>query len=225
MKPGGLTHPKAYYIEIQRRDSQWGTGGGELPWFTPDGGMQWAELNAEVEGRLYQICDTVPGTKVYYEFYHGARAIWYTDNEDVMDFRLRGVDNNGNYTPGEYKIPCKDSYTKEATTYKWGHYVGSYVIPTGQTKTEFSFESVSTTSGDQSVGNLLDAVRFYTNSYMDLTLSNNAANNKAKAGDLVTYTIVAKNIAFHLRERRVIADDDLRLDAPQHQIVRSVTST
>ena len=178
--------PYTYCVEFQKPQ-----GLPSFAWYTPDGN-QYAELNANVEGTLYQVCDTVPGTKVYYEFYHGAKASWAGNNTDVMNFYLR---KEGVTTGGLQRV-CSDSAIGPVTAtsnYQWGHYTGSYVVPAGQTRTEFSFESVSTTSGMPDFGNYLDAIRLYTCSYMDLTLSNNAANGKAKAGDLVTYTIVAQN--------------------------------
>jgi len=188
-KSADNSNPGAYIIEIQSikyNDPQQN----QFAPHTPDGGSQYVELNAHVEGTLYQICDTVPGAKIYYEFYHGAR-MWRpapTANTDVMNFYLRA---QGAASGGLQRV-CTDSAVR-GTQYKWGHYTGTYTIPAGQTKTEFSFESVSSTSGDKSVGNYLDGIRLYSNSYIDLAKTNNAPSGKADTGDVITYTIVAQN--------------------------------
>jgi uncharacterized repeat protein (TIGR01451 family) len=90
-------------------------------------------------------------------------------------------------------VRATDSWV-QGQPYKWGYYFGSYIVPAGQTSTAFSFKSVSSTGGSNSVGNFLDAVRLYTPSYIELTKSNNAPGGKAKFGDMITYTIVVKNV-------------------------------
>ncbi|MDR0491286.1 MAG: DUF11 domain-containing protein [Oscillospiraceae bacterium] len=182
--------PDAYLIEIQKASP----GGEYQTQFAPlttDGGRQYAELNGRVEGTLYQICDTVPGAKIYYEFYHGARMQLLPPNvsTDVMNFYLRAE----GATSGGLQRVCSDSAARGSPTYSWGHYTGTYTVPAGQKKTELAFETVSSASGDKSVGNFLDAVRLYSSSYVDLTKSNNAPSGKADGGDLITYTIVAQN--------------------------------
>ena len=176
--------PYTYCIEFQKP-----RGTANFAWYAPDGN-QYAELNANVEGTLYQVCDTVPGTKVYYEFYHAAKPQRTGNNTDVMNFYLRAEGQ----TSGGLQRVCSDSATGPASSnYQWGHYTGSYVVPAGQTRTEFSFESVSTTSGNPDLGNYLDAIRLYTNSYINLTKSNNAPGGRVRVGDVVTYTINVQN--------------------------------
>lgn len=72
--PNGYTNPLWHAIELQRpcADSL-GNFGLTITDFQggPDG--IFAELNAEVPGTLFQICQTVPGTQVYYSFYHARR--------------------------------------------------------------------------------------------------------------------------------------------------------
>jgi len=100
-------------------------------------GTQYAELNAHLEGTLFQVVNTVPGTKIYYEFYHGARMHLVTGNKDIMNFYLRkkGV------TSGGLQLVCTDYANQEPrNSYKWGHYTGVYTVPAGQLETEFAFE-------------------------------------------------------------------------------------
>jgi uncharacterized repeat protein (TIGR01451 family) len=174
--PGWNTRP-GNIIELQRPNGSTG-----FATSAPDGD-QYAELNADVVGTLYQNCATVPGTKIYYEFYHSARQFGGKNGPDVMNFYLRPA----GVTTGGLQKTCSDYWPN------WGHYTGSYTVPTGQTLTEFSFESVSTAHGNTTVGNYLDAIRLYTSSYIELIKSNDAPDNKANVGDVVTYTIVMKN--------------------------------
>jgi len=53
--------------------------------------------------------------------------------------------------------------------------------------------SGSTSSGNNSLGNFLDAIRLYTSSYIELAKSNDTAGVNVNIGDTVTYTITAKN--------------------------------
>ena len=178
----------------------------------PDGN-QYAELNANLEGTLYQVVDTVPGTKVYWEFYHGARGVLGapTVNTDVMNFFLSPPDLTGATLTGVgspyFQVQASDSWV-QGDPYLWGHYTGSYIVPAGQTQTQFSFQSVSTTSGRMNYGNYLDGIRFYTSSYIELTKSDDAPNGQAKIGDTVTYTIAAKN-AGEADASNVVINDTL----------------
>ncbi len=75
----------------------------------------------------------------------------------------------------------------------WVHYYGSYDVPIGQTETELAFESTDSFTGYEQIGNILDGIRLYTQSYIDLAKSNNAGGDVA-LGKVVTYTIKAKNL-------------------------------
>ncbi|HCC35357.1 MAG TPA: hypothetical protein DEQ02_06865, partial [Ruminococcaceae bacterium] len=142
--PADIGKPDSVVIELQKPVPLGLPAGGEFAGWTPDGN-QYAELNARLEGTLYQTVDTIPGTKVYWEFYHGARGHFAGGtNTDVMNFYLRP---EGATSGGLQKV-ASDSYVGGSADYRWGHYTGSYVVPRGQTRTEFSFESVSTTSNN-----------------------------------------------------------------------------
>jgi len=185
--PADAANSQAYYIEIQRPN-----GGAGFATNVADGGKQYAELNAYVPGTLYQNCNTVPDSRIYYEFYHAARAFNSTTAQgaastDVMNFYLRATGD----TSGGLQQVCSD-YAAPGKTTVWGHYTGSYTVPDNQTSTEFSFESVSTTANDLASGNYLDGIRLYTNSFLQVTKSDNT-NGTAKPGDTVTYTINVTN--------------------------------
>jgi len=187
-RPTSAAHdsdPSAFCIEIYPPS----TYSPYTPTPLPDG-RYLAELNAHVPGTLYQDCVTVPGTRIYYEFYHRGRS-----GTDTMDFFLYGVPNTS-----DLSIPGRDGFTSTAikrcvdNNTAWGQYTGMYQVPAGQTLTRFAYQSVSSTgpSAGPAWGNFLDGIRLYTGSYLLLTKSSNAPGNKTDVGDTVTYNIRVK---------------------------------
>ena len=193
--PGWNTRPvdpayngtiNAEHIEFQRAT----VSEAEFAPYCPDGSTQYVELSASIVQVLYQVCDTVPGSKIYYEFYHGARKALNSPlvNNDMMLFNIR----TAGQTSGGFQLICSDTAVRGAD-YNWGYYAGSYIVPPGQTRTELSFEPIYTNTGDITKGNFVDGVRFFTSSYVDLTKFNNAPSGRANVDDIVTYTILAQN--------------------------------
>lgn len=63
---------------------------------------RYAELNAAVQGTLYQLCPTTPGAQFYYSFYHSTRLANTAPSingvsTDMMSFYLTGVSDNAQY--------------------------------------------------------------------------------------------------------------------------------
>ncbi|WP_186809231.1 MucBP domain-containing protein, partial [Enterococcus mundtii] len=114
---------------------------------TTNSGRQWAELNANVSGALYQDIPTTPGAVIYWQISHRGRQ--GTDTAAV-----------------KFGAPGSNLETIETmkTGTEWQTYSGYYTIPEGQTTTRFQFEAVATSTGDKSIGNLIDNVVF-TNEY------------------------------------------------------------
>ena len=100
-------------------------------------GNQFAELNANVSGALYQDVELAPGTTVGWSFAHRARS--GTDTIKVLMGSPNALIEQGQYTSG---------------TGSWEVYSGSYTVPFGQTVTRFSFQSVDAGS----LGNFIDAI-------------------------------------------------------------------
>lgn len=73
----------------------------------------YAELNAHYPNTLYQICKTIPGTEMFYSFYHASRSPRNLESEEnSMNFMLTDVVlQDGNWVPrkGENTIirPCR----------------------------------------------------------------------------------------------------------------------
>jgi prepilin-type N-terminal cleavage/methylation domain-containing protein len=69
----------------------------------------YAELNADVQGTLYQIAEnTIPGTQSYYSFYHTSRHE-NPGNPDRMTFYLSGMYETGTGQDGGYDYTRKNA--------------------------------------------------------------------------------------------------------------------
>lgn len=131
----------------------------------PDG-TQFAELNCEAIGNLYQDVATTPGEVISWSLYHRGR--WGNDTMAV-DFG-KPEDALVRQTPTEIADPKNvgSIANKQMTTgFGWAEYGGTYVVPAGQTTTRFQFTSISTEDLDNSantnkVGNMLDNITFTT---------------------------------------------------------------
>ena len=123
----------------------WSTGysnnsGGKV---TAADGRQFAELNANKAGTLYQDLPTTPGTTMRWHLKHRGRA-----GSDTMRVMIG--------TPGNLQQSGPQLTTANNG---WVQYTDSYKIPAGQTTTRFAFQAVSTASSI-SVGNFLDDIVF-----------------------------------------------------------------
>lgn len=145
-------------------------------------GEQFAELNPQTDGALYQDVLTVPGATLNWELYHKARdprsvtginlgdKVVNTGSADTMYLLimpkqfavditsqsqvLEVIHNYQNY-PGAYVVKCTTAL-KEG----WKRYGSSYIVGDNQYITRFFFVAGPTISGSTSVGNFLDKVWF-----------------------------------------------------------------
>ena len=135
----------------------------------PDGN-QFAELNAEAAGSLYQDIMSTPNTNLYWRLYHRAR--WGTDtmylviaptnevSEITTQSQLITLISNIQADPDAYSAKGYYLQTISDNTSAWGEYSGSYVVPEGNYLTRLFFVAGSTGSGHATVGNFIDAVAF-----------------------------------------------------------------
>lgn len=133
-------------------------------------GKQYAELNAEAMGTLYQDVLTAPGAELSWSFSHRSRVgsgentmyLIIASSEDgaKIDTQAQINDLIRNYTAdGETVSYGGGSYTMwkmEADAYHWENHFGSYKVPDGQYATRFFFASATGTT----TGNLIDNVTF-----------------------------------------------------------------
>ena len=127
----------------------WGDGFLGVPAFE---GNAFAEINANTAATLYQDVVSTPGATMTWSIEHRGR-----DGDDSMQVLIGDgnvADVNGatgwDFISGDLTDGTAD----------WGTHSDDYVVPDGQTCTRFAFRAVSTASGSDSVGNLLDAVTF-----------------------------------------------------------------
>lgn len=150
-------------------------------------GTQFAELNCEAEGSLYQDVMTVPGSTLNWQIAHKARTAAGNDrfdpetSEDTMYVLIMSTSAAEGYNNGagiktqddvNNVISNIDNYpgamVKEFTDngVQWYVHKGTYVVPDGQYLTRYFFVSGPTATGtklgDETHGNLLDGCWFST---------------------------------------------------------------
>ena len=133
-------------------------------------GKQYAELNAEAMGTLYQDVLTAPGAELSWGFSHRSRKgtgdnIMYLiiasskdgakiDTQAQINDLIRNYTADGktvSYDGGSYTL-----WKMEADANHWQNHFGSYTVPHGQYATRFFFASATGTT----TGNLIDNVTF-----------------------------------------------------------------
>ena len=149
----------------------------DYAWYGSDGaaeGEQFAELNCDAEGALYQDVLTTPGETLNYKFAHRARGSYQNSTSEsdsmyvlIMSTKLaqgitthsqvRNVINNLATYPGA----TVTKYTSDDQ--QWSRYEGTYNVPEGsdQYSTRFFFvsgDSTEVASGINTVGNFLDDI-------------------------------------------------------------------
>ena len=134
-------------------------------------GSQYAELNAEAVGTLYQDVLTAPGAELSWGFSHRSRKdmvevntmyLIIASSKDGAKIKTQADINAliGNYTADGEPVSYGDgSYTlwkMEGDANHWQNHFGSYKVPDGQYATRFFFASATGTT----TGNLIDNVTF-----------------------------------------------------------------
>lgn len=151
-------------------------------WSTPYGGVtafegrQFAEINATQTAALYQDLPTTPGQTLTWSLAHRARQ-----GVDTMRVMIG--------SPGTAGV---ENARFSDTTAAWGRHTGTYVVPANQTITRFSFEAVSTGSGNPTIGNFLDDISFGTPSCVT-ALKEVSPIGPRNVGDELTYSITVEN--------------------------------
>ncbi|WMP19328.1 GEVED domain-containing protein [Thiothrix lacustris] len=106
-----------------------------------------AEINAYVNGTLYQDVALTPGTTVSWSLWHRGR-----DGVDSMNVLIGTPDDVQQRLASTVQKLISDNNTQ------WVFYSGTYQIPAGQYVTRFGFHSISTSGSDATVGNLVDNI-------------------------------------------------------------------
>ncbi|WP_170116608.1 PKD domain-containing protein, partial [Mesonia algae] len=116
-------------------------------------GNQYIELNANQASGVYQDYDTpIAGTQFYFSFAHAARN-QTSSGQDIVGVYAGAPGSN---------LSLVAQYST-AINAGWEVKVGTYTVPANQATTRFEFRAISTASGDNTVGNFLDAIQFTAN--------------------------------------------------------------
>lgn len=132
-------------------------------------GTQYAELNAESMGALYQDVLTTPGSTMYWSVDHNGRrgtdtmavVIMSTkDAEKITTQRqlltaIRDI-QNGQYQGAQVTTNLMGNINT------WTTHSGQYAVPNGQYLTRYFFVAISTSTNNETVGNHIDNVWFNT---------------------------------------------------------------
>lgn len=198
--------------------------------YTEDADEQYAEINGNGEGALYQDMLSIPGTTMYWELLHNARrqagksggtdtmyvvisatqdACNLTQSElNSITARFSGSDRTSNivtYNGKQYYVfKISDTVASSSRNDKWHDANGTYVVPEGQYVTRYFFVSGNTSSGDKTVGNHIDKIWFSPNIPEPNPDKINVTITKTIAGSSLTDTEkkeIANNITFKVESQ------------------------
>ncbi len=196
--------------------------------YLPDGskaahGTQYAELNAEAMGTLYQDVLTAPGAELSWSFSHRSRVgtgentmyLIIASSEDGAKIKTQAQINDliGNYNADGKKVIYDDrsSYTlwkMEADANHWQNHFGSYTVPHGQYATRFFFASATGTT----TGNLIDNVTFNQEQRYIIEYYLNGENvpelTETKTAEVNT-AVSPKNLASDKLTNAILADSTI----------------
>lgn len=131
-------------------------------WRTPFNGIsaangnQFAELNASQISRLFQYVYIQKGSIITWNFKHRGRN---DTGSDVAELNLYSSN-------GSSKIQTLDTASTEKAA--WKNYSGEWLVTIPSGIYEFSFEAITTASGDNTIGNFLDDIHIEAAQYTNI---------------------------------------------------------
>lgn len=185
--------PNGYYTEIVKS-----TSGNSKYAYGIDraaDGDQFAELNCETAGALYQDVLTVPGSTLYWGLEHADRAgdqasrllVLISDTSELPE----------GFDPTDYReivdLGLEDNIVLDVTSDEvaWKYHSGSYPVPEGQYVTRFYFVA----GNGSTTGNLLDNITFSSKLPKPPAEKGNIVLNKAIAG-IDSSAVDLSNVSF-----------------------------
>ena len=192
-------------------------------------GKQYAELNAEAMGTLYQDVLTAPGAELSWGFSHRSRKgtgdnIMYLiiasskDGEKIhTQADINALIDHYNHSNGDGETVTYNggSYTlwkMEADANHWQNHFGSYTVPHGQYATRFFFASATGTT----TGNLIDNVTFNQEQRYIIEYYLKEGNEFKKVDELtetktaeVNTTVSPKNLGSKALENAILTDSTI----------------
>ena len=184
-------------------------------------GTQFAELNCQAEGSLYQDVLTTPGETLNYQFSHRARGNSSSKTEnDTMSVVIMPTQTaiaNGVTTQAKVNevIANPTAYpgtmvrTVTSDDLSWHTYTGSYSVTTqGQYSTRFFFVAGNTASGNPTVGNFLDNVFFTRDKLTPVEGTANVTLTKTISGlEYATAYNLARTLKFTIGNKTISGTD------------------
>lgn len=195
-------------------------------WYGSDGaaeGNQFAELNCEAAGALYQDILTTPGETLNYQLSHRARGsnADSTSEYDTMyvlimstalaeqydvttEAKAQDIVNHPENYSGATVVSYRDN------DQKWTTHQGVYNVPENseQYSTRFFFVAGSTASGDKTVGNFLDNIKLTRDRLTPVEGTATVTLTKTITG--LTYTTanaLAKKLTFTVGSHELVYSD------------------
>lgn len=189
-------------------------------------GNQFAELNCEADGALYQDVLTTPGETLNYQVAHRARGsrIDATAENDTMYVVImptqmaieKGIttqdkvqDVINNRANDTYAGATVVEYTDDDQN--WTTHTGVYnVMNSGQYSTRFFFVSGATASGKKTVGNFIDNVKFTRDKLTpaagtaSITVTKTITGLDAEAADAL-----ARRLTFKVGDVKTLSYDEM----------------
>ncbi len=127
----------------------------------PYKGKQFAEINANQSAALYQDIATVAGSTMRWSFAHRGRT-----GTDTIELLV-----------GQPAGPYTSLGTFSTGKNAWAVYTGSYFVPAGQTATRFLYKAIATANHDNTTGNLLDEIQFFSSAPCDRDTDGDGVEN------------------------------------------------
>jgi uncharacterized repeat protein (TIGR01451 family) len=146
----------------------------------PRNGVQHVELNASASSRLSQSVCLVNGEQVNWIFSHRGRG---SDTvQDVMSYLVGGSQivrvGTTNTGAGGVLVTSQGTAASVAGPNGWRDYSGAFTYTGATGTTSLGFQSISTGSGSNTVGNFLDDIQISLRPFVEFV---QAANTKAES--------------------------------------------
>lgn len=186
-------------------------------------GNQFAELNCETAGALYQDVLTTPGEVLNYQVAHRARGTNGDDTsaeeKDTMYVVAMSSEMAQNITTQAQVLDVvnnKENYPGAmVATYtdgdrSWTTHQGTYTVASNQYSTRFFFVAGNTASNKLTVGNFIDNVRFTRDRLTPAAGTANVTVTKTITGlSVADADTLAKKLSFKVGDVRTLKYSDM----------------
>ena len=186
-------------------------------------GNQFAELNCETAGALYQDVLTTPGEVLNYQVAHRARGANGDDTsaeeKDTMYVVAMSSEMAQNITTQAQALDVvnnKENYPGAmVATYtdgdrSWTTHQGTYTVASNQYSTRFFFVAGNTASNKLTVGNFIDNVRFTRDRLTPAAGTANVTVTKTITGlSVADADTLAKKLSFKVGDVRTLRYSDM----------------